>query len=336
MTRRQFTAAAAVAAVQPAVRSSLGFSPDCFVIARPPRTPLEYLKKAQETGAGGVQATFDPKTTTPEYLKQIRAFLDQSGMWLEITTRLPEEDTAQFENVIRWAKECGAYCLRSVCLSGRRYETFSDLETWKKFVADSRAKLARTVPILDKHRFPLGLENHKDWTIEEMVPLLKGYSSQYFGACIDFGNNMALLDDPNELVDALAPFVINTHIKDMAVEESEDGFLLSEVALGRGMVDLKRAVATLNKARPGVKYSLDMLTRDPLRIPCLADKYWITFTERNGKHLARMLASVRKNKQARPLVRVSTLSREEQVRVELDNLTASVLYARDELGLRLG
>lgn len=334
MTRREFGVAMAAAGFQPGARSSLGFSPDCFVIARPPRTPLEYLQKVYETGGGGGQAVFDLKATTPEYLKQVRGFIESRGLWLEITTRLPDEDTSAFEETIRLAKEAGAYCLRSVCLSGRRYETFNDLETWKQFVATSKAKLARVVPILEKHRFPMGLENHKDWTVEEMPGLLQSYSSRYLGACIDFGNNMALLDDPLELVEALAPFVINTHIKDMMVEESEDGFLLSEVALGRGILDLKRSVAILNKARPGVKYSLDMLTRDPLRIPCLTDKYWVTFTERNGKYLARMLASVRKNRPSKPLMRVTPMNREEQLRVELDNLTASVLYARDELGLR--
>ena len=86
---------------------------------------------------------------------------------------------------------------------------------------------------------PVGVENHKDWTVEEMVPLLKSYSSDYLGACIDFGNNMSLLDDPMDVVEGLAPFVINTHIKDMAVEEYADGFLLSEVPLGEGILDLK-------------------------------------------------------------------------------------------------
>jgi sugar phosphate isomerase/epimerase len=313
-------------------RSGLGLSPDCFVIARPPRTPLEYLEKGHSAGAGGVQAMIT--NFEPDYLKKTRERAAQLGMYLEIVTALPEPDTTRFENVVRAAKEAGAYCMRSVCLSGRRYETFNSLEQWNAFVAESKAKLARAVPILEKHKMPLGLENHKDWTIEEMVPLLKSYSSEYLGTCIDFGNNMALLDDPVELVEALAPFVVNTHIKDMAVEEYEDGFLLAEVALGKGLVDLKRCVAALNKARPGVKYSLDMLTRDPLKIPCLTDKYWITWTQRNPRYLARMLSYVRKNKPAQPLTRVSTMDREAQLKLELENVTQSVAYARDQLGIR--
>ena len=126
----------------------------------------------------------------------------------------------------------------------------------------------------------------------------------------------------------------NTHIKDMGVEEYEDGFLLSEVPMGQGILDLKRMVAAVLKARPSAKFSLDMLTRDPLKITCLTEKYWLTFPERNGKYLARALAMVRKNKPAKPLPRVTGLDKEAQLRMELDNINQCVAYARDHLGLR--
>ncbi len=331
MTRRDLLGVTAAAAMQPQRRSGLGLSPDCFVIARPPRTALEYLEKAYSASAAGVQSTL--ASQEPEYIKKVRAFLEERGMYLEITTRLPGEDTSEFEAVVRSAKEAGAECLRSVCLSGRRYETFNTLDEWNAFAAESKLKLARAVKIVEKHRFPLGLENHKDWTIEEMVPLLKSCSSEYLGACIDFGNNMSLLDPAEDLVEALAPFVVNTHIKDMAVEECEDGFLLAEVAIGRGIVDLKRCVEAVRKVKPKVRFSLDMLTRDPLRIPCLTDKYWATFPDRNGRHLSRALASVRRHKPVQPLVRVSTMDRETQLKTELENVTVSVAYARDHLGI---
>ena len=37
-----------------------------------------------------------------------------------------------------------------------------------------------------------------------------------------------------------------------------------------------------------------MITRDPLKVPCLTDKYWITFPDRNGLFLARTLSMVNK------------------------------------------
>ncbi|MGC9998502.1 MAG: sugar phosphate isomerase/epimerase [Bryobacteraceae bacterium] len=338
MTRRNFLASSAVSAAAfaqptpPLARTSMGLTPDAFAILRPPRTALEFLDKAHSIGAGGVQATL--ASLEPDYLKRVRNRAEELGMYFELLLPLPPEDTAQFEQTVRAGKEAGALCIRSACLSGRRYETFATLDQWKSFVADSKAKLARAVPIVDKHRLPLGLENHKDWTAEEMPALLKSYSSEYLGANIDFGNNLSLLDDPMELIEALAPFVINTHIKDMGVEEYADGFLLSEVPLGQGILDLKRIVPLLQSKRPGLHFSLDMLTRDPLKISCLTEKYWVTFPERNGRYLARTLSLVRANKPRQPLPRVTGLDREAQLRLEMDILTSCLTYARDELGLK--
>lgn len=333
MTRRNFIGTTAASVVmQPPARCKMGLSPDCFVILRPPRTAHDLLEKAYSVGAGGIQV---PLTSfEPEYLKKVRSRAEELGMYLEVTTAMPGADTAQFEKTLVAAKEVGAECVRTVCLSGRRYETFNSLEQWKTFVADSMQKIERILPLANKHKMPVGIENHKDWTVEDYVAILKKYSSEYLGVCIDFGNNVALLDDPMEVVESLAPYVINTHIKDMGVEEYEDGFLLSEVPLGTGICDLKRMVAVVRKVRPNVKFSLDFLTRDPLKITCLTEKYWLTFPERNGKYLARSLALVRKNKRSTPLPRVTGLDREAQLRMEMDNVKQCVAYARDQLGLR--
>ena len=78
--------------------------------------------------------------------------------------------------------------------------------------------------ILEKHRLLLGLENHKDWTAEEMVALIERHSSEFLGVCLDTGNNISLLDDPMDTVAELAPFAVTTHFKDVAVKEYSEGF----------------------------------------------------------------------------------------------------------------
>lgn len=334
MTRRSFLAlASAGARAQAPSRSSMGLNPYSFGLSRRSGEALEFLEFAHSLGAGGVQAVL--KSFQPDYLKQVRERAGRLGMYLEVIGNLPKDDAAPFEALVRAAREAGALCLRAVCLSGRRYETFSSLEEWKRFVAESKARLARAVPVLEKHRLALGLENHKDWTLEEMVPLLKSYSSEYLGACIDFGNNIALLDDPTESVEALAPFAVSTHIKDMAVEEYAEGFLLAEVALGRGVLDLPSLVGVIRRSRPAVKFSLEMITRNPLKVPCLTEKYWASFPERNGRYLARTLAWVRANRPRQPLPNLDLLDQAGRLELEMDNVRQSLAYARDKLGLRL-
>ncbi len=336
MTRRGFlgtlAASAAIGGDRPAP-STMGLSPDCFRHNKVPRTPYEYLEFAHSIGAGGVQAIFGQQFDA-EYLKKTRRRAEDLGMYLEITTSLPKQDTEEFERVVKAAKEAGARCIRSVCLSGRRYENFSSLAEWRDFVAGSHARLGRALPIIERNRIPLGLENHKDWTIEEMVPLLRQYGGEYMGVCFDWGNNISLLDDPMETVEALAPYVVNSHIKDMAVQEYGDGFLLAEVPLGEGFFDLKRMLDIVVKHRPSTRFSLDMLTRNPLKIPCIRDKYWATFPQRNGRFLARMLAMVRAHPPARPLMDADDMEPGVRASIETQNVRKCLDYARDSLGLK--
>jgi len=334
MTRRSFLAAAGLAVASPAApvsrRTAMGTSPDSFPAHRM-RAAHELLELCAEVGLGGCQASL--ASLEPDYARKLRRRKEELGLYLEIQTGLAGDDPSQFEQTVRMAREAGATSLRAVCLAGRRYETFSSLKEWKAAVADFRKRIARTVPIVEKYRMPLGLENHKDWTLEEHLALLKEYSSEYLGVCLDTGNNISLLDDPMEVVEKLAPSTVNTHVKDMGVEEYADGFLLSEVPFGDGLLDLKRVIALIRQARPKVNFSLEMITRDPLKVPCLEEKYWATFPDRAGIYLARTLRLVRANPPRRPLPRVEGLDMEARKRYERENVERCIEYARAHLGL---
>jgi len=74
---------------------------------------------------------------------------------------------------------------------------------------------------------------------------------------------------------------------------------------------------------------LEMITRDPLKVPCLTDKYWAALPERNGLYLAKTLRLVaEKTDRSKPLPRISQLPKEEQVRLEHDNVKACMAYAK--------
>jgi hypothetical protein len=74
-----------------------------------------------------------------------------------------------------------------------------------------------------------------------------------------------------------------------------------------------------------------MITRDPLEVPCLTEKYWATFTDLPGRHLARSLAMVRAHAAKRPLPRISGLTADAKLKAEDDNVRRSFAYARAEL-----
>jgi len=291
------------------------------------RDAYEFLEKCSALGAGGIQAQLNGD------LAKLRSRAEQLGMWIEGMVSVPRNgDVAAFERSLTDARTAGATVVRAAMLSGRRYETFSTLGEWKKWVEQTHEALRLVVPVIERQKVTLAIENHKDWTLDDMQHLLKSYSSEYLGVCLDFGNNIALLDDPMETLETLAPFAKSTHVKDMGVRPYADGFLLSEVPLGTGFLDLPRMVSVLQKANSRIQFSLEMITRDPLKVPCLTTQYWTVFPERNGKYLAQTIRLVRQNSGgASPLPTVSGLANDERVRIEEENVKACLRYARDKL-----
>lgn len=330
MTRRSFVATAATTAASVGMaraagpKTKMGVAATCYLTVARPRDTLAFLEQQAAHGAGGIQMALS--SLEPQFLKKLRARAEQLGMYLEVMGPLPGADDTQFRKIIAAAKEVGAQCIRCGCLSGRRYETFDTAEKWKAFVDSSKSSLVRAASIVEKEKFPLALENHKDWTNDEMVALMKQFSSEYLGVCLDTGNNLSLLDDAEDTIDALLPYVVTTHIKDMGVKEYDEGFLMSEVLFGEGFLDIPKVVSKIRKARPKANIILEVITRDPLKVPCLTPKYWATFDNRSGEVLARSLRSTRlKGKKELPYI--SQLSKEEQGRVEDRNVQLCLEYA---------
>ena len=327
---------AADSPVFPARRTSMGLTSDSFQSVRfnSPHRILEVdrlMEIAASVGAAGAHGGMTQ--IDRDWARRTRRMKEELGMYVEVQTFLPREDPAVFEHAVTIAREAGATSLRAVCLLGRRYEMFDRAADWKTAIEGFHEQIAAAVPIVEKHRMPLGIENHKDWRVEQQVALLEQYSSEYLGVSLDTGNNLSVLDDPTEVVELLAPYTFNTHFKDMALEETADGFRMSEVPLGEGMLDLKRMVEIIRREKPDVHFSLEMITRDPLDVPCLTEKYWSTFDDLNGVQLARMLRRIRENPPRAPLPRISGLTFEQRQALEREHVERSIVYARDVLGL---
>jgi sugar phosphate isomerase/epimerase len=297
------------------------------------REPSRFLEYARKFNVGGVQVGLGIRDNASA--DDLRRQAEAASMYMEGIATLPKDysDLDRFEAEIRTARRAGAAIVRTVLLSGRRYETFGSLETFRRFAESSLHALELAAPVVARHDVLLAVENHKDWRADELIGLLKRVGCDHLGVCLDTGNSIALLEDPHEVVEALAPLAFTTHFKDMGVEEYPDGFLLSEVPLGRGFLQLERIVRTVRKARHNIRLNLEMITRDPLKIPCLTDRYWETFPELPGRHLARSLAMVRSHPEGRPLPRVEHRPHAERCRIEDENVVRCLAFARQSLGL---
>jgi sugar phosphate isomerase/epimerase len=353
LTRRALLAACASSAAAPALadlrsavsddRKSLGLVIHSFPIStmgdRNRRAqdrfadPFRFLEHARSLGARGVQVGLGARDEAGA--RALRQRAEAASMYLEGIVALPRDQSGldRFEAEVRTAKQAGAEVVRTVMLSGRRYETFATLDAFRRFADASTHALSLAAPLVARHDILLAVENHKDWRADELLAVLKRAGNDHVGVCLDTGNSIALLEDPMDVVEALAPRAFTSHFKDMGLEPYHDGFRLAEVVFGDGILDLARVVRVLQSARPGIRFNIEMITRDPLDVPCLADRYWTTFPDLPARHLARAMRLVRDHPPKSPLPRIRPLPREGQLRAEGENVRRCLAFARDRIGL---
>lgn len=300
-----------------------------------PALPAEkFIDLCKSFGADGCQMAFSQLTSTDEdYLRRIRKSLEDKGMFLEFSLGGKVlEDASEFAQVASVARQLGVTCVR-IAINGRRYEEFFELKKFRDFQTHWQQVLLQSEPMLKQHKLFIGIENHKEWLVDELAEMLKKVSSPYLGACVDFGNNLALLEDSLHVAEKLAPYAVTTHLKDMALAPSEEGFQLSEVPLGQGMLPLAKIMESMRRRRSDIHFCLEMITRDPLKVPYLDDKYWASHDKRDTAKIEKFKSTLLSKASSTPLPKISGMSSQRMLAVEDDNIRRSVAYAKRTLGL---
>jgi sugar phosphate isomerase/epimerase len=296
---------------------------------------FDMYEHCRSLGFGAVRL----RLSTPDLAdaRALRQKAEQHGMRLIISLAPPDDpsDVDAYEASVRAVAEMGAVTTQS-SFTARRYEEFDSFEAFKANFEKCQRSVELAEPILRRHKMKLAIENHKGWRAAEHAAWIQRMGSEWIGACYDFGNNLALCEDPADTYRLLAPHTIYVSFKDMAVEPYEDGFLLSEMALGDGMLDLPTMVKGLQARDPDMIFALEMITRDPLKIPVLTEGYWATFDSEYsplpGRDLARILQIVKTTPPRRPLPQTTGLTPAEGLALEDDMINRSIVYAREHLG----
>lgn len=293
---------------------------------------LDYIDHCHSLGFGGVQVNV--RDWDNEMARNVKERQEELNMFVEGQLRMPksDDDLDRFDNEIKQAKKAGISIFRAVCLSGRRYENFDSMQAFQEFKDASIKSIQRAEAVVRKNKVKLAMENHKDWRSDEMVDIIKSIDSEWVGVTLDTGNNVALLEDPMTVVENLAPYAFSVHLKDMGIEEYEDGFLLSEVNLGEGFLDIGAIIAKIKEHNPEIRFNLEMITRDPLEVPCLTEAYWATFDHISAPELAACLHTIKAKKSAEPLPRISGQPANVQLALEVENNRSCLQTAKNRYG----
>lgn len=218
-------------------------------------TMEDFIDRAHELKVDGLMV--DPlfmKSSDPGYLKEIKARLDDYKMdrildwghpdglergqnpdkFLEMLDRIPK------------ARIIGADILHVVgsSLMFRHEPHQPQIKALVK-------QFKEAVIVAKEYDVKLSVENHIDFTADEMMQILEEVDSEYLGINFDTGNFLRLLDDPIKGMEKLAPYVLSTHVKDLLPDRNvspHDWFFFATVPVGMGLIDNEKLAEILHKA----------------------------------------------------------------------------------------
>ena len=218
-------------------------------------TVQDFIERAKALGVEGVslESCF-LSHNDHSYLQNIKEILDQFGLDRVYAWGHPDgleggtnheayrEMIASFEK----ADRIGAKVMRVVgsSLQFRNQPHGPQLERLAALFRDA-------VKVAEDWGIKMAVENHIDFTSDEMVQLLESVDSPYLGINFDTGNFLRLLDNPLEGMEKLAPYVLATHIKDLKPQRgvpADEWYFFSSTPIGDGLIDNDRLIKTLSRA----------------------------------------------------------------------------------------
>ena len=219
-------------------------------------TMKDFINRAKELKVDGVSIdTCFLESTEKSYLEELNAMLDEYGLYriwawghpLGLEGGLNPDAFNEMKCMIPLAKTIGTDVMRVVA-SNRRFCHENHKEQLERLLVQFR----EAVKIAEDYGVKLAVENHQDFTAEEILSLVEAVGSPYLGVTFDNGNSLRLMEDPVRSMELLAKYTFAVHLKDIAVNNKEakptDWFFFSCVPIGQGVLDMRSMLNILSKA----------------------------------------------------------------------------------------
>ena len=163
----------------------------------------------------------------PGQLRALREQAGRAGIRLELGTRGvgPQELTRYLD----LARALDATTVRSMLHTA----------THRPTPVEAVALLREAIPAYERAGVNLALETYEQVPTRVLVDVVRRVDSPHLGICADPANCVAALELPADVVDQVAPHVLNMHIKDFTFTRQAGwvGFTLIGAPLGDGLLD---------------------------------------------------------------------------------------------------
>jgi sugar phosphate isomerase/epimerase len=240
---------------------------------------------------------------------------------------------SKFEDTMHRAAELGSKVVGCSFGMLMRPDKIGTLHAWDEHTRQCEARLRELAPLAKSLGLAIGVENHLDFSVEELRDLVKRVNSPNVGVIFDVGNTIGTLDDPTEAADILGPYIVATHYKDFAIEEVARGFRFTMVPLGCGSLRLPEITARLLKhIDPEMGISIEMMNGQHFEVNWLEDRFWTAYRNKTARQVAATLRHIRGKAinidEFRLVEEVDKLSHDEHMKFEQDRMTHCIEYLK--------
>lgn len=137
-----------------------------------------------------------------------------------------------------------------------------DSDAWQPTPDEVIAGVEAALPALRRARIVLAIENHDRFTTDTLVGIMRAIDDPHLGICLDTVNSFGALEGPRVVVETLAPWVVNLHIKDFAIRRADHkmGFVIEGTPAGQGQLQVPRLLERLAPQRPDMSAILELWT----------------------------------------------------------------------------
>lgn len=309
---------------------------DLFSVRSSGWTAFEYLDYCAKQGAkvvhfseirflGGLE---------DDHVRKVRTHAEKLGIGLEIgmlsicpTSKRfkPELGTAeeQLSRLIRAGNLAGSKLVRAVIgdmsdrkgpipIEGHIENTVKVLRNVKSQAQDANLKVS--------------IENHAgDMQGRELRQLVEAAGKDFVGVVLDSGNPVWAIEDPHVTLEAVAPYVVTSHVRDSAVWRVPEGAAVQWTRMGEGNIDIERYLRRYVELCPGKPISLEIIVTGARKFAYYDPQFWEGYRNVPAWEFARFAALADKG-QARP--DRPAVPKEEQAARERQDLEMSMQWLR--------
>lgn len=191
-------------------------------------------KKGQQEGLGALGKD------SPEHIRRVGEYLKKKKMFVELAARGTKPE--YLKKMVEVAHLIGAKVLRTYVVYPGSAEAgkFSG-EFHPEYFLQAIGEIKKVIPVLEKYRIGLAVENHELETCDEIRRMVSEISHPLVGVHYDLGNTMMAWEEPLEGLDKILPWLMSTHMKDHVVCRDGDKYVIAGVPMGQGNIDIHSA-----------------------------------------------------------------------------------------------